>query len=87
MYVVVLKPSAAKALAKLPAHIQARFARCVPLLEAEPRGPRPGLDVRPLRGSQAFWRLRLGDVRGIYLIEGTVVRFVDFAPRRRAYRV
>ncbi|MBI3974251.1 MAG: type II toxin-antitoxin system RelE/ParE family toxin [Chloroflexi bacterium] len=45
-------------------------------------------DVRKLQGSQAEWRLRVGDwrVRFVYDYEAAVLRIVRVLPRGRAYR-
>lgn len=86
MFRVVLKPSASKELAALPRHIQVRFARVVHELESDPFRCRSKLDVLRMQGAPARYRLRLGDHRGIFEVEGDVVRFLRFGHRSTVYR-
>ncbi|HLB68384.1 MAG TPA: type II toxin-antitoxin system RelE/ParE family toxin [Thermoplasmata archaeon] len=56
-------------------------------LAEEPSRAGPGLDVKPLRGVKATWRLRVGDYRGIYEVEPGKVRFTRFGHRSNVYEV
>lgn len=67
--------------------IQSRFARALDELAEEPTRPRPGLDVKPLRGVKDTWRPRVGDYRGIYEVEAGKVRFTRFGHRSNVYEV
>ncbi|MBI4415492.1 MAG: type II toxin-antitoxin system RelE/ParE family toxin [Euryarchaeota archaeon] len=82
---ILISRSAERELARLPRDIQERFARAFEKLEKDPR-PRPGLDIRPLRGFKGAWRLRVGSYRGIYEKEKGQVRFTRFGHRRDVYR-
>jgi len=48
--------------------------------------PRPGLDIKPLRGMKGTWRLRIGSYRGIFEMEAGQVRFTRFGHRKEIYR-
>ena len=62
---IFFKPSAEREFRRLPREIKQRFAKAFELLAEEPTRPRPGLDIKPLRGVKGTWRLRVGDYRGI----------------------
>ncbi len=82
---ILISRSAERELARLPRDIQERFARAFEELEKDPR-PRPGLDIRPLRGLKGAWRLCVGSYRGICEKEEGQVRFTRFGHRRDVYR-
>jgi len=48
--------------------------------------PRPGLDVKPLRGMKGTWRLRVGSYRGVFEMEAGQVRFTRLGHRKDIYR-
>ena len=82
---ILISRSAERELAGLPRDVQERFAMAFGELEKDPR-PRPGLDVKPLRGMKGAWRLRVGSYRGIYELEEGQVRFTRFGHRKEIYR-
>ncbi len=82
---ILISRSAEHELARLPRDIQERFARAFDELEKDPR-PRPGLDVRPLRGMKDAWRLRIGSYRGIFEVAEGELRFTRFGLRKDIYR-
>ena len=84
---IFFKASAEKEFRRLPREIQRRFAKAFEALAEEPTRARPGLDVKPLRGVKATWRLRVGDYRGIYEVEPDKVRFTRFGHRSSVYEV
>jgi mRNA-degrading endonuclease RelE of RelBE toxin-antitoxin system len=65
--------------------VQERFAIALEELRKDPRRPRPGVDIRPLKGLKGMWRLRVGDYRGIYQLEHDSVTFTRFAHRSKVY--
>jgi mRNA-degrading endonuclease RelE of RelBE toxin-antitoxin system len=84
---IFFKPSAEREFRRLPKDAQRRFVKAlVPLAEDSTR-PRPGLDVKPLRGVKDTWRLRVGDYRGIYVVEPGKVTFTRFGRRSNIYDV
>ena len=63
---ILFKSSAEREFRRLPRGVQRRFMRAFESLAEEPTRPRPGLDIRRLRGMRDAWRLLAGDYRGIY---------------------
>lgn len=84
---VQLTRSAEKELSKLPREAILRFAAAIDRLREDPTHARPGVDVKRLKGARSAWRLRVGDYRGIYEVEGDRVVFTRFARRSKVYRV
>jgi len=82
---ILISRSAERELARLPRDVRARFAQAFDKLEKEPR-PRPGLDIKPLRGMKGAWRLRIGSYRGVFEMEAGQVRFTRFGHRKDIYR-
>jgi len=82
---VFFKPSAEREFRRLPREIQRRFAKALESLAKDPTRPRPGLDVKPLRGVRGTWRLRIGHDRSIYDFEPGIVRFTRFGHRSTIY--
>ena len=83
-YRVELKPSAAKALARLPRRDQRRVARKIDALAEDPR-PKA---ARKLSGAEALYRVRAGDYRILYQVQDDVllVLVVRIGHRRDVYR-
>lgn len=84
---IFFKPSAEREFRRLPREIKQRFVKAFELLAEEPTRPRPGLDIKPLRGVKGTWRLRVGDYRGIYDFEPGRIRFTRFGHRSDVYEV
>jgi mRNA-degrading endonuclease RelE of RelBE toxin-antitoxin system len=82
---IFLQSRAERELARLPRQVQIRFNQAFELLLYDARRARPGLDIRPLRGGGSAWRLRVGDYRGIYELDGERVTFTRFAHRSKVY--
>ncbi|WP_062465266.1 type II toxin-antitoxin system RelE family toxin [Demequina soli] len=82
-YRVTLRPSAAKALARIQARDQARIRGAIELLAQDPRPPASRRLV-----DSAFFRVRIGDYRVIYSIDDGVLVVVVLAVghRREVYR-
>ena len=83
-YRVLFKPSADKALRKLPVSVQKRIVAAVDGLEDNPRPP----DAVKLTGERDLWRIRVGDYRVIYSIDDKrlIVLVVRIAHRKDVYR-
>lgn len=79
------KASAERELARLPRHARVDFWRAVDLVLESPTRPRPGLDIRQIRGTKSIWRLRFGVYRALYQWDGRTVRFVLIEHRHRVY--
>jgi len=83
-YTVEVLPSAQRELAALPKDVQRRIANRIDALREDPRPP----GTRQLQGEDRLYRLRVGDYRVIYSIEGRrlVVVVVKIGHRREVYR-
>lgn len=82
-YHVLLKRSAEKELAALPAPIHDRITKRLLLLEANPRPP----GIKKLQGQEGY-RLRVGDYRVLYTIDDQhkLVSIYAVGHRREVYR-
>ena len=80
----MFKPSAERALARLPQLIQARILKKIESLAANPRQH----GVEKLAGGQDEYRVRVGDCRIIFAIDDTdlVVIVLVIGNRRDVYR-
>lgn len=83
-YTVLLAQPAERDRRKLPPDIRSRINQALLALEAQPRAP----GVIKLAGSDALWRLRLGDYRILFRIDDghSTVLVLRIAHRREAYR-
>jgi mRNA interferase RelE/StbE len=83
-YTVEFLPSAQRELAALPKDVQRRIANRIDALREDPRPP----GVKQLQGVERLYRLRVGDYRVIYSIEGRrlVIVVVKVGHRRDVYR-
>lgn len=83
-YEIVVQPSAARELRKLPREIRKRIGRKIDELADEPRPP----DAKVLQGSEGFLRVRVGDYRIVYTIreKALIVLIVRIGHRREIYR-
>jgi mRNA interferase RelE/StbE len=83
-YEVRLKPSAERALRKLPREIQRRIARRLDGLASDPRPP----GCEKLAGADGLYRVRAGDYRVVYEVSDDVlaVLVVTIGHRSDVYR-
>jgi mRNA interferase RelE/StbE len=83
MYVVALRPSAAKELRKLPLDQRRRISKAIDSLaeESRPHG------VKKMVGG-TVWRIRVGEYRVVYSIvdDQLVVEIIRIGHRRDIYR-
>ena len=86
-YAVFIHRRAEKELLGLPTHVIERFRSVFEMLEDDPYRPRPGCDIRLVKGHPHVRAIRVRDYRGIYeVVEGQkAVWFTKFGPRRSAY--
>ena len=83
---VLLSETARKQLAEAGAKDEARIRRGLSQLESEPYRPRPGADIKKLVGvDPPLYRLRVGDWRALFFIEGTEVKVTSIRRRENAY--
>jgi mRNA interferase RelE/StbE len=84
MYQLIIKPSAEKQAAKLPAQTRHRITEAFDGLR---ENPRPRGCVK-LKGEEDLWRIRVGNYRIVYAIEDDklVVLVVRVAHRKDVYQ-
>lgn len=82
-YRIEFRPAAVRELRKIDRSAQPRIQGAIALLSQDPRPPAS----RPLRGREGY-RLRVGDYRIIYIIDGGVllVVVVTIGHRRDVYQ-
>ena len=86
-YQVFIHKRAEKELDDLPGHVVKRFATVFEMLEQDPYRPRPGCDIRLVKGHPRLRAVRVGDYRGVYeIVEAErAVWFTKFGHRRSVY--
>jgi len=86
-YRVFIHKRAEKELDDLPEHVVKRFAVVFEMLEEDPFRPRPGCDIRLVRGHPRMRAVRVGHYRGLYeVVEAEkAVWFTKFGHRRSVY--
>ena len=87
---VLLHATVTKTLAKLPERDRRRIRDALKVLAADPIRRRPGADVKRLSGTSGredFWRLRIGDYRDVYAIQGDEILVTDLFVRGRGYEI
>jgi mRNA interferase RelE/StbE len=87
-YGVKLHRSAVKFLERLEPKLRERIKFALRRLEENPYEARSGVDIARLvgtRGRQDLYRLRVGDYRAIYAIEGKAVYVTDLFHRGKGY--
>ncbi|MFQ5908951.1 MAG: type II toxin-antitoxin system RelE/ParE family toxin [Thermoplasmata archaeon] len=84
-FAISFTSSAEKEFKALPREIQERFASAFEHLVKDPKRRRPKCDIRRLSHVANAWRLRVGEYRGIYAIEGEEIVFTRFGHRRSVY--
>gem|GEM_PF-3257934 len=84
---VFIHRRAEKELLSLPRHVIERFRKVFEMLEDNPYRPRPGCDIRLVKGHPHLRAVRVGDDRGIYevVVGEKAVWFTKFGPRRFVY--
>ena len=85
-YRVFLSETACRQLRGIPARMQTRIKRALTELEDDPFRPRPKADIKRLKGpDRDYYRLRIGDYRAIYVVEGQRVLVAKILLRSKAY--
>lgn len=87
-YEVKLHRTVAIALSRMESKLRARIKNGLRTLEENPYESRSGADIVRLEGTRGrhdLFRLRIGDYRAIYVVEGNVVYITDLFHRGRGY--
>jgi len=87
MYIVLVSKTFQKQFHALPTDFQKRIRAALAELGNDPFKPRPGADIRPLQDTRPpKHRLRVGEYRIIYHVEGKTVEVIELFRRGRGYR-
>ncbi len=85
-YEVLLSETARRQLKDFPVNLQERVKVALTELRADPYRPRPKADIKKLKGPKRdYYRLRIGNYRVIYVVEGNDVLVAKILPRSSAY--
>ena len=89
LYHVSVDRRAEKDLKKVPEHIIDRFSKILDELEVDPINRRPGVDTKNIKGYPNTFRIRIGDYRVLYSVDGRnhIVRITTVVHRKKAYRI
>ena len=86
MYSVFFSETFGRQYKKLPTDVQTRIKKKLRELEKDPLAPRPGADIKPLKDTHPQkHRLRVGDYRIVYHVDGQMVKLIEVFPRGRGY--
>jgi len=86
IYTVIVSRTFQKQFYSLQEKLQERIKNALKELEINPNQPRAGADIKPLKKTKPQkHRLRVGDYRIIYLIEGNTVYVIEVFRRGRGY--
>jgi len=89
-YKVMLHQKAVKFLDDLDGKTRGRIKRSIRQLQEDPIRSRPGADIKKLvgtKGRQDLFRLRVGDFRVIYAVEGDAIWVTEIFSRGKGYRI
>jgi mRNA-degrading endonuclease RelE of RelBE toxin-antitoxin system len=85
-YALEFRPSTERDRRNLPLDIQRRFADAFERLLEDPFHPRPGVDIRRLVGGRrGEWRLRVGQYRAVYEVQGSTIYVLEIGHRSNFY--
>lgn len=86
MYSVIVSRTFQRQFHSLQKQLQKRIKDALKELEIKPTQPRSGADIKPLTSTKPQkHRLRVGDYRIIYMIEGNTVYVIEVFRRSRGY--
>jgi mRNA interferase RelE/StbE len=86
MYYVIVSRTFQKQFHSLQKQLQKRIRNALKELEINPNQPRSGVDIKSLTSTKPQKnRLRVGDYRIIYMIEGNTVYVIEVFKRSKGY--
>jgi len=86
-YEIRLHPNAVSSLDKLNQSTKERLVSKIRVLKDRPKLKRAGTDIKKIKDANPeAYRLRIGDYRVIYAVEGDVVWITEIMSRGRGYR-
>ena len=88
-YDIKLHPNAVKFLRELDSVTADRIKSALRNLENDPFRKRPKADIKTLEGTKGkddLYRLRIGDYRAVYAVEGNTIWVTEIFLRGKGYR-
>ncbi len=88
-YDIRIHPSAVKYLRELDTDTKDRIKLALKNLENDPFRNKPKTDIKKLggtKGRENLYRLRIGDYRAVYAVEGNTVWVTEIFLRGKGYR-
>lgn len=86
IFEVLLSETARRQMAELPPDERSRVKDRLNELKNDPYRSGPKTDIKKLKGpKRSYYRLRVGNFRAIYIIEGERVLVAKILPRSKAY--
>ncbi len=83
---VLISETARRQLDSLHPDMRAQLKKKLRKLEEDPYRPRPKVDIKRLKGPKKdYYRLRIGNYRMIYIVDGSKVKIAKILPRTKAY--
>ena len=87
MYQVLVSDTFQKQYNTVSKEMQKRIKKGLKELEKDPFNPRSGADIKPVKDTNPQkHRLRVGEYRLIYRVEGPKIKMVELFLRGRGYR-
>ncbi len=84
---MLISETAARQLRRLSLSSRKRIVEALRGLAEDPFSPRSGTDIKKLSGTRPQkYRLRVGTIRAVYVVEGDKVKVIDVFRRGRGYR-
>jgi len=87
-YQMKLHHTVAKTLSRMNPQERSRIVRGLRVLETNPYESRTGADIirlRGIKGMEDLFRIRIGDYRAVYAVQGRTVYVTDLFHRGRGY--
>ena len=85
-YEVLLSETALRQYKRLSFELRKRVKSNLSELKNDPYKARPKADIKKLKGPKRdYYRLRIGNYRAIYVVEGKKVKVAKILPRNSAY--
>jgi len=87
-YQVKLHHTVAKTLSGMNPQERSRIVRGLQVLETNPYESRTGADIirlKGIKGMEDLFRIRIGDYRAVYAVQGRTVYVTDLFHRGRGY--
>ena len=87
MFQVLVSGTFQKQFDDIPKQFQENIRKGLKELGNDPYEPRSGADIKSVEGTNPQkYRMRVGEYRIVYRIEGKVVKVIEVFPRGRGYR-